>query len=102
MADVPVTTTSPAGRIHGNTVDQDEILGVTLISGVHPLAVINTYPIADELTLHQSLAPNPDSSDQDDDDVDSLNAIGDTEPGAELVDERRPRSKAVVRPRRHL
>jgi len=77
-ADVPVTKPSPGGLIYGTTAGQDEVVGVTVIpTGIAgtPYSVAGMYAITDEVGLHTSLAPNPDLSEADDDDVDSLDAV---------------------------
>jgi hypothetical protein len=78
VQDVPVMVPSPfAGMTYGMTPGQDEILGVTVapIGGPPPYPVLGIYPIADEIMVHQSLVPNPDAGDLDDDDVDSLDIV---------------------------
>jgi hypothetical protein len=81
VADVPVTVPSPGGvSSYGSTPGQDEILGVdlALISGPPPYPIQLVYPYADEVTVHPSLAPNPDGNEMLDDDVDSLDIVPDT------------------------
>ena len=75
--DVPVTASSPAGFIRGMSGANDEILGVDVgpVVGMPPYPVMMSYPIADEVTVHQSMFPNPDAGDIDDDDVDSLDIV---------------------------
>ena len=76
--DVPVTTPSPAGvSSYGQTVNQDEIIGVTIAAagGPPPFPIVNIYPIADEVGVHPSLVPNPDAIEDEDDDVDSLDIV---------------------------
>lgn len=76
--DVPVTVPSPSGvSSYGTTAGQDEIMGLILMvaAGPPPYPLMNVYPIADEVTVHQSLVPNPDNGDIDDDDVDSLDIV---------------------------
>ena len=74
--DVPVTVPSASGMIYGTTPGQDEVIGVNIQLGLlPPFPVLGTYPIADELTVHQSLFPNPDFGDPEDDDVDSLDIV---------------------------
>jgi len=76
--DVPVTRPSPAGvSSYGATATQDEIVGVnaTVLVGPPPYLIQNMYPIADEITVHQSLFPNPDNAEEEDDDVDSLDIV---------------------------
>jgi hypothetical protein len=75
---VPVTVPSPAGvSSYGTTAGQDELLGATvaLQPVPPPYSILSTYAVADEITVHQSLAPNPDAGDPDDDDVDSLDLV---------------------------
>ena len=75
-ADVPVTAPSPAGFVYGTTAGQDEIVGVNLaVAAAPPFPVQAVYPIADEVTVHPSMVPNPDFTEQDDDDVDSLDIV---------------------------
>ncbi len=75
--DVPVTALSPGGHTYGTTAATDEVLGavVRLVEGPPPYALALQYPFADEITVHQSLAPNPDTAQVDDDDVDSLDIV---------------------------
>ncbi|MCK4340554.1 MAG: hypothetical protein KAY37_02375 [Phycisphaerae bacterium] len=75
--DVPVTAPSPAGLIYGTTGGRDEIVGVNvaLQPTPPPYPIMMIYPIADEVTVHQSLVPNPDNGDEDDVDVDSLDIV---------------------------
>ncbi len=75
--DVPVTRPSPAGvSSYGSTPGQDEIIGLILAAaGSPPYPLVNIYPIADEIAVHQSLAPNPDNVEEEDDDVDSLDIV---------------------------
>jgi len=75
MGDVPVTAPSLAGMIYGSTAGQDEVLGLFLPNIVTPGPVIGPYGMADEVTVHQSLAPNPDAGEEEDDDVDSLDIV---------------------------
>ncbi len=84
--DVPVMVPSPAGvSSYGSTAGQDEILGVNVMvqPTPPPYPLQKIYPIADEMTVHQSLMPNPDNGDEEhDDDVDSLDIVpGLEEPG---------------------
>jgi len=81
--DVPVTAPSPAGVLaYGTTQGRDEIIGVTLgPPPMLPSPIVSVYPIADEITVHMSLRPNPDTADgTDDDDVDSLDIVPGQEP----------------------
>jgi hypothetical protein len=76
--DVPVTAPSPAGIVsYGTTAGRDELLGATvaLQPTPPPFPIVQIYPVADEIAVHQSLAPNPDAGDPDDDDVDSLDVV---------------------------
>ncbi|MBN2474624.1 MAG: hypothetical protein JXB62_08445 [Pirellulales bacterium] len=76
-SNVPVAKPSPTGQLYGTTADADEIVGVTLGPGGSPgvLTVASTYAVADEVTIHQSLAPNPDAGEAEDDDVDALDVV---------------------------
>ena len=80
VGDVPVWAPSTAGFTYGKTWARDEVWGINLIPtggpGPYPIQVI--YPYADEVTVHASLAPNPDAMEEDDDDVDSLDVIPET------------------------
>ena len=75
--DVPVTAPSPAGVVsYGMSGPRDEIVGLNIMStGGFPPFPFTIYPIADEVTVHSSMAPNPDNGDRDDDDVDSLDIV---------------------------
>ncbi len=89
--DVPVWTLSPAGLIHGTTANQDEVVGLDMVWSPPPMAVGATYGYADELTVHPSLAPNPDpppapGNDAEDDDVDSPVASATQEMLKERID----------------
>ena len=77
VGDVPVTVPSPAGAVYGMSGANDEIIGVELAAagGLPPYPLLATYPIADEVTVHSSMTPNPDNGDPDDDDVDSLDIV---------------------------
>ena len=80
--DVPTTADSPNGWIFGADCYDDEIIGVTVTPGAPQATwpIDALYWIADEVTVHQSLAPNPpddESSNLDDDDVDSLDIVAD-------------------------
>ncbi len=75
VMDVPVFVPSPAGMVYGTTAGRDEILGLTLGGGALPFPIATIYPIADEATVHASLAPNPDIVEREDDDVDSLDIV---------------------------
>jgi len=74
--DVPVTVPSPAGvSSYGMTGVNDEVVGVTLIPvGPGQFGWVSN-PFADEITVHQSMQPNPDAGDPEDDDVDSLDIV---------------------------
>ncbi|MFH1746573.1 MAG: hypothetical protein ABIG44_05945 [Planctomycetota bacterium] len=79
VMDVPVTRPSMAGvSSYGSTAGRDEILGVNVgpVGGPPPYPLQAVYPIADEVTVHQSLWPNPDTGEEElDDDVDSLDIV---------------------------
>ncbi len=64
--DTPATTASAIARTYGSAAADDEIVGVVVIPTVVgptsvPLSAAE-YPLADEVSLHPSLAPNPPSS----------------------------------------
>ena len=77
--DVPVTAPSPMGvSSYGTTGGRDEIVGLNVMvpaGALPPYPIMGMYPIADEVGVHQSLAPNPDNGEEDDDDVDSLDIV---------------------------
>ncbi len=73
--DVPVTAASPAGAIHGRSAVNDEVVGLTLAGGGFPVPVALTYRPFDEVDIHDSMRPNPDMSEREDDDVDSLDIV---------------------------
>ena len=75
LGDVPVTAGSAAGRRYGTNAGWDEIIGLNLLAPWAPAPVGFTYPTADEVTTHQSLAPSPDAAETDDDDLDSLDVV---------------------------
>ncbi len=76
VADVPVVVPSPMGLVYGTTMAQDEVVGVNLmIGGPPPYPTLQIYPLADEVTVHPSMVPNPDWTEQYDDDVDSLDIV---------------------------
>jgi hypothetical protein len=76
--DVPVSAPSPAGAIYGTTPRRDEVIGINVqLMMMPPFPVVGRYPIADEVTVHPSLRPNPDFGDRQDDDVDSLDIVAD-------------------------
>lgn len=74
---VPVTAPSPLGIVsYGMTQTQDEVLGLNLMPMIPGQYSWTINPFADEMTVHPSMAPNPDSgTDQEDDDVDSLDIV---------------------------
>lgn len=76
VGDVPVTVPSPAGIIYGSGVGGDELLSLVLGPAPIPPFPVLVPPsgIADEQSVHQSLAPNP-GGDSQDDDVDSLDIV---------------------------
>jgi len=74
--DVPVMASSPAGLVYGMTGPRDEITGVNLLpAAMPPVPIMAQYPITDEANIHPDLAPNPDFSEKEDDDVDSLDLV---------------------------
>ncbi len=78
--DVPVAAPSPAGvSSYGSTATVDEVIAIDLMpAATLPLPIAAVMPFADEVTVHGSLAPNPDTGDdKDDDDVDSLDIVPD-------------------------
>ncbi|MFQ6048118.1 MAG: hypothetical protein ACE5K7_02005, partial [Phycisphaerae bacterium] len=72
--DVPVTAPSPAGLIYGTTALADEIIGAVVIPGVPSGLAGPPIGVANELMVNFGLWPNPDLTENDDDDVDSLDA----------------------------
>ncbi|MBN2457479.1 MAG: hypothetical protein JXB29_13255 [Sedimentisphaerales bacterium] len=75
--DVPVTTQSKTGIIYGSAVEKDEVIGITLKTNQPwPYSIAAAYPVADEITVHQSLLPDPCTEDANNDDVDSLDIVG--------------------------
>jgi hypothetical protein len=70
--DVPVNTASPAGLTHGRSADRDETIAIDVDMFSVPAAVLMTSPLWDEGAYSVDLLPNPDLSDAEDDDVDSL------------------------------
>ena len=76
-ADVPTLVPSPAGvSSYGSTAGFDEVVAFDFVAGGFPLLLTGTAPAGDEITVHPSLAPNPDGpAERTDDDVDSLDAV---------------------------
>ncbi len=83
---VPSTSLSPVTDTYGTAAGQDEVIGLTLLplmpaAPVSPRTVGALYPIADEVGLHPSLAPDPPDGPAPpqvfDDDVDALDITGD-------------------------
>ena len=75
VCSIPARSSSPiSNAIFGTTARRDEVVGIETIPLVSPPRAIPLvpYPIADEITVHLDLAPNPDFGDTEDDDVDSL------------------------------
>ncbi len=77
FCDVPVAATSPGqGATYGTATGQDEAVnvGVTLTwpTGSGLGVVDAAYGMAAERDVHRNLAPDPDVSEADDDDVDAL------------------------------
>jgi hypothetical protein len=79
VSDVPVTVPSPAGRTYGTTAGRDEVMCMMLMPTLPPapMPIVYVYRFADEVQVHQSLAPNPDFTPAADDDVDSLDVVQD-------------------------
>jgi len=75
--DVPTTVPSPTGRVYGSAMAQDEVIEVNLqVMPVPPYPVMGIYPFADEVGVHQSMAPDPNNiENEEDDDVDSLDIV---------------------------
>ncbi len=76
--DVAVTVPSPAGvSSYGSTAGRDEVYGFTVAVWMvgPPYPTVGAYPIANEIGVHASMAPNPDGVEEYDDDVDSLDVI---------------------------
>jgi hypothetical protein len=78
----PSGSTSPGGATFGSTATADEIVSLVIRrarrvgSGFPTHRLISSSPAAAENHLHGSLAPNPDSGGQeDDDDVDALDVL---------------------------
>lgn len=70
--EIPVWTTSPmVAATYGTTALKDEIIGLIVSPGSPAISAFE-YPIADEEFMHVSLFANPDASEEEDDDVDSL------------------------------
>ena len=86
--DVPVTAPSSGGvSSYGEAKTWDEVIGLALAPPPWAPAMYRfMYPVADEATVHPSLAPSPDAGEQDDDDLDSL----DVTPLAVPVGENQP------------
>ncbi len=74
---VPVTAPSPAGGLYGMTAAADEVIGVDLLGPI-PYVIGSVYPFANEKDVHDSLEPNPDAGEEEDDDVDSLDIVRST------------------------
>lgn len=75
--EIPVTSSSPyLQRRYGTTAGQDEVVGIETIPMLLS-PVLNAYPVLDEARLHVSLAPNPDLSENEDDDVNALDILSD-------------------------
>jgi len=73
--DAPTLTPSTLGFVFGTTALQDEVLSVTNLTPGIPPFTVGAGPLLDEAGIHQSLAPNPDNGDSEDDDVDSLDVV---------------------------
>jgi hypothetical protein len=83
--EVPVTSSSAPPPFpvtpytYGTAAGDDEVLGVNLVSGLFsPYSLGPVYPVLSESNLHQSLGPDPDASEDADDDVDALDVFGST------------------------
>jgi hypothetical protein len=74
---VPINSSSPAGRRYGTTARKDEIMGMQVdLSGMFaPYPMTDFYTVADEASVHASLADNPDDDESSDDDVDALDLL---------------------------
>ncbi len=78
--DIPTSVPSPGGALYGSTAGADEALALTVNAGPGSATLASLAPFASETDLHASLAPNPDTDEGEDDDVDSLDAVpGDPE-----------------------
>ncbi len=74
--DVPVTAPSMTGvSSYGTTAGKDEVIALTLTPGPIPSPIAGIAPYLSERALHADLAPNPDATEKDDDDVDSLDVV---------------------------
>lgn len=80
---VPTNSQSPNnGDTFGTTQRRDEVLYVLTnanpATATQPLATpLFATGIADEMTVHPALTPNPDTREEDDDDVDALDIVDD-------------------------
>lgn len=75
VCSIPILDVSPnAGTIYGTTASQDEVVGVDT-APILPAPMLAIYPLLDEVSLHASLAPNPDAGNDQDDDADSLDIL---------------------------
>lgn len=76
--EIPVNSPSPLLFTRfGETLNQDEVMGlISVSSSIPPLVTpIFMYPMANEVTIHASMSPNPDTLEADDDDVDALDLM---------------------------
>ncbi|MCB9850885.1 MAG: hypothetical protein H6817_09305 [Phycisphaerales bacterium] len=73
---VPVTSLSPAGRTYGKSKLYDEVIGKSLTVALPlPFSTALDWKLTFERGVHSDMGPNPDTSEKDDDDVDSLDAV---------------------------
>jgi len=83
--DVPVTSLSPILALtYGSTAQADEVLGAVVQPAIPSAIVTGPIGVANELMVNYSLLLNPDPAlpynfEQEDDDVDSLDAVPETQ-----------------------
>ncbi len=83
--DVPVTSLSPILALtYGSTAQADEVLGAVVQAAIPSAIVTGPIGVANELMVNYSLLLNPDPAlpynyEQEDDDVDSLDAVPETQ-----------------------
>jgi len=74
---IPTFSQAPTGATYGTTAARDEVVEIELIPATPQYFLGGLTPFATEEDVHISLAPNPDVSENFDDDVDGLDAFDD-------------------------
>jgi hypothetical protein len=78
FCETPTNSLSPfAFSTWGTAAAQDEVMSGLIVSGLVPTPMGAQWGVASEALLHPNLSPDPDFTEDDDDDVDALDVVGD-------------------------